>query len=197
MEICTNIGVLKVIQFFLIIVDILKVIIPIVLIVLGIIDFSKSVTTNDEKVHKKSVNVFITRLLCAVLVFALPWIIEVIMITLGDLLGEEGRTNFTDCIDNANKETIQSIENGTYGWACYVCKTDSTLKAYKQKEPMKSVMCKNWKKTTQTKEECAKDFKCYVCKTDETLKAFTAVEPMKSVMCKNWKKTDLSKEECK
>lgn len=153
-HICEIPAVLKVIQFALIILDILKIIIPIALIILGIIDFSKSVITNDEKLQKKSVNLFFKRLLYAVLVFIVPWLIEVLTITLGNLIGDTEATNFTDCLENANKDTIKKIEDGTFGMDCYVCKTDETLKKYGKKAPTRGVLCKSWKKTDLSKEEC-------------------------------------------
>lgn len=109
MDACTNSDILRVIYFFLLIVDIVKIIIPIALIVLGIIDFSKSVVTSDEKVQKKVISLFIKRLIYAVLVFAVPWIIEVLMVTLGNLAVTD-EINFTDCLENANSECIDALE---------------------------------------------------------------------------------------
>lgn len=98
MDICTNPDILKVIYFFLIILDIVKIIIPIALIVLGLIDFSKAVISNDESAQKKKANLFFKRLFYAILVFITPWFVELLMTTLGDLMNEE--INFTDCITN-------------------------------------------------------------------------------------------------
>lgn len=110
MDVCTNPEILKVIYFFLLILDIVKIVIPIALIILGLIDFSKSVIINDEKIQKKSVTLFFKRILYGVLIFAVPWIIEVLMVTLGNLLGEENKINFTDCIENANSKKIAELE---------------------------------------------------------------------------------------
>lgn len=99
MEACTNPDILKVIAFFLIIIDIVKIIIPIGLIIIGTIDFAKAVITNDENNRKKTINLFTKRMIYAILVFAVPWLVEVLMVSLGDLTAE---INFTDCIDNTN-----------------------------------------------------------------------------------------------
>lgn len=154
-HICKTPAVLRVISFFMLIIDIVKIIIPIGLIVIGIISFSKAVIANDEKAQKKAFGLFSKRLLYAVLVFVVPWIVEVLMITLGNLaVTDNTEVNFTDCIENANSETIKNIENGTYGWSCYVCKTDESLKVYKEQKPPKGILCKNWKETDLSKEEC-------------------------------------------
>ncbi len=108
-DVCTNPDILRIIYFILIIIDIVKIIIPIGLIVMGIIDFSKAVISSDEKTQKKSSRLFMNRILCAVLVFIVPWIVKVLMVVLGDILGS-GVINFTDCIQNANKETIAELD---------------------------------------------------------------------------------------
>ena len=111
MDACTNPDILRVIWFFMMILDIIKIIIPIGLIVLGIVDFSKAMITSDENTQKKSGKLFTKRLIYAVLVFTVPWLIKVFMITLGNLLGEEDEVNFTDCLENANGEYLQKLEN--------------------------------------------------------------------------------------
>lgn len=113
MDVCANPDILRVIWFGLEIVDIVKIIIPISLIILGIINFSKSVISSDEKVQKKSVNVFFKRILYAILIFIIPWLIEVFIITLGNLaVLDSDEVNFTDCLDNANSECVDALENG-------------------------------------------------------------------------------------
>lgn len=108
---CENPDILKVIYFADLILDIVRIVIPIGLIIIGMIDFSKSVTSSNEGIQKKSVNLFIKRIIYAILVFAVPWLVKTLIITLGDLA--EG-VNFTDCLENANNKTIEEIENGTF-----------------------------------------------------------------------------------
>lgn len=107
-HVCENPEILKVIQFFLIIFDAVKIIVPIALIVIGTIDFSKSVTTSDETVQKKSIQLLGKRILYAILIFAVPWIVEVIIESLGNLTKD---VNFTDCLTNANKNKIQELQD--------------------------------------------------------------------------------------
>ena len=104
---CTNPDILRVIYFGKLIVDIVKIVIPIGLIIMGMIDFSKSVVTNDDGVQKKNMKLFMKRIIFAVLVFAVPWIVEFLIINLGNLA--DG-VNFTDCLENANSEKIEELE---------------------------------------------------------------------------------------
>lgn len=112
MDACINLEILKVIWFFIMMFDIVKIIIPIALIVLGIINFSKAVITNDEKLQKKSGSLFVKRLLYAILIFIVPWLVEVFIVTLGNLDVLKGdEINFTDCLDNANNKCIGALES--------------------------------------------------------------------------------------
>ncbi|MGM9876438.1 MAG: hypothetical protein ACI310_04330 [Bacilli bacterium] len=112
---CTNPDILRVIYFAKLILDIVKIVIPVGLIIMGMIDFSKSVVTSDEAVQKKNVKLFVKRIIFAVLVFAVPWIVETLIVSLGNLT--DG-VNFTDCLENAESDCIEQIENGTFTGQC-------------------------------------------------------------------------------
>lgn len=107
LDACTNVGVLKVIYFIKLLLNIVFIVVPIGLIVLGLMDFSKSVTSGDDKEGKKNLNLFLKRLLYGVLVFCIPWIVSTFMKLLGDLTKD---VNWTDCYNNANKEYINAHE---------------------------------------------------------------------------------------
>lgn len=108
-DVCTNPDILKVIYFAKLILDIVKIVIPIGLIIMGMIDFSKSVVTSDDGIQKKNMKLFVKRIIYAVLVFAVPWIVETLIVNLGNLT--DG-VNFTDCLENAESECIEKLENG-------------------------------------------------------------------------------------
>ena len=103
MDACTNPDVLRVIYFIMKLIDVVRIIVPIGLIIVGSIDLSKSVIASDEKGQKGNLNLFIKRIIYAVLVFAVPWIVTSVMILFGNMSDEE---NFTDCLEHANKEDI-------------------------------------------------------------------------------------------
>ena len=195
MEVCTNPAVLKVIYFVLIIIDIIKILVPIALIVLGIIDFSKSVISNDEKTQKNSVNIFIKRLICAVLVFAVPWIVEVVMVAFGNL--SDG-VNFTDCIENANKGTIEKIENGTYGEACYYCPVTNNY-SWGQKPSTSCPGGINWQKQSDiTDKYSCKKHSCYYCPVTNKYLWKPGTPSEKCPGGITWEqKNNISKENCK
>jgi len=115
--VCENPEVLKVIFFGSIIVDIVKIVIPIGLIIMAMIDFSKGVTSNNDGDNKKNLSKLIKRFVYAVLIFAVPWIVKIVIISLGDLTDD---VNFTDCLKNATSEEISVLE------AKYNSTTDET-----------------------------------------------------------------------
>lgn len=104
---CENPDFVRVIFFIKLIVGILEIFIPIGLIIMGIIDFSKSVATNDEKIQKKNITTFLKRIIYAIIVFAVPWIVNVVIISLGDLTDD---VNYTDCLENATEEGIEKLQ---------------------------------------------------------------------------------------
>ena len=147
MDACTNPDILKVIYFFQLILDIIKIIIPIGLIVMGMIDFSKSVITSDENAQKKNTSLFVKRLIYGVLVFIVPWIVETLMIWLGNITEE---VNFTDCLENT--EYIEHYEQ-----------------LNKQKEvPTQTSLIKELTEANKSEEKSLKDGKKEGTSTDGT-----------------------------
>jgi len=88
-DICQNPNSLKVFKFIGNILKVAFIIIPIVLIVMGSIDFMKAVTAGKEDDIKKAQSAFIKRIIAAVLVFFVPIIVNIVMRT---VLGKEELT---------------------------------------------------------------------------------------------------------
>lgn len=104
---CENPEVLRVIYFITLLIDIVKLVVPIGLVIVGMIDFSKGVVATDEGAQKKVIKIFVKRVIYAILIFAVLWIVKTVMVNLGNLT--EG-VNFTDCLENANKDSIAKYD---------------------------------------------------------------------------------------
>lgn len=104
---CLNPDVLRIVRFVLILIDVVRFVVPMALIVYGSLDFSKAAVSGDEKAQKEKVNLFVKRLINAVALFLIPVIVEFLIVFLGDLANG---SNFTDCIQNANKEKIAELQ---------------------------------------------------------------------------------------
>lgn len=105
--VCENPEILKVIYFASIIVDIVKIIVPIGLVAMAMLDFSKGVTSGNESDNKKNLSKLIKRFIYAILIFAVPWIVKILIINLGNLT--KG-VNYTDCLENATGDKIKELE---------------------------------------------------------------------------------------
>ena len=60
------------------VVVIIKIVIPLILIILGMVDLGKAVVSSDEKAINKSVGSLIRRFIAAVVIFFVPTIISAI-----------------------------------------------------------------------------------------------------------------------
>lgn len=204
MDACTNPDILRVIWFFLIIIDIVKIIVPIGLIIMGIIDFSKAVATSDEQAQKKNANLFMKRILYAILVFAVPWIVKVVMISLGNLT--DG-VNFTDCLENANAEKIAKLdkieENKEEGLKCWQCNSPSNIYYWGKTYSSTSACPSGWHTLNiYVEEECGIE-KCWYCPTSKSY-SWSVLNPKQlgqncdGIAGGQWfAKDDITEENCK
>jgi len=95
------------------IVTILQIIIPVILIVLGMVDFSKAVITSDEKEQKAAQGRFVKRVVYALIVFLLVAIVKLIFGVIGRQTGDSA--SMSSCIDcfingkscNADGDTVK------------------------------------------------------------------------------------------
>lgn len=65
------------------VVRILQIVVPILLIVLGSIDIAKAVIAGDEKKIKEAQKPFVKRIIAAVIVFLVPWIVGIVLNLVG------------------------------------------------------------------------------------------------------------------
>lgn len=81
-NICGNGGVRNVMRIIGRIISIFKYVIPILIIVFGMLDFSKAVISNDEKAVDKAIESLIRRVISGIVVFFVPTIIWAILNTI-------------------------------------------------------------------------------------------------------------------
>ena len=62
---------------------VLKIVIPIILVVLGIVDIGKAVLSSDEKLIKDGVMKLVKRVIAAVIIFFIPTVINVLFQFIG------------------------------------------------------------------------------------------------------------------
>ena len=95
---------------------ILKIIIPLILIILGIIDVGKAVISSDEKIIKDGVFSLLKRIIAGIIIFFIPTIISVIFSFIGGF-NEEIQQDFGNCFDcltNPNGKCDTSYDDGIF-----------------------------------------------------------------------------------
>lgn len=77
--------------------NIVKLLVPVILIVMGMIDFTKAMMASDEKKMKDAQKSFITRLIASIIIFFIMAIVQFAFKQIG--AGSEYRNGFVNCID--------------------------------------------------------------------------------------------------
>ena len=106
----------NVMQAFVIIgkvVQVAKSVVPLIIIVLGMVDFGKAVASNDDKAISKAAAALIRRFIAGVVVFFIPTIILAILNLLGITNNMENNESFGTCTVCVLKPDvcIEAIEN--------------------------------------------------------------------------------------
>lgn len=99
---CTDPNLIKIIALLRSFLQLIQILIPIALIVLGSLDLGKAVISTNEDDIKKAQKTFMKRCIAAILVFLVATIV-------GFIMGFVGNTEWRDCwADNANTQTNEN-----------------------------------------------------------------------------------------
>ena len=79
MGICTDPNLLKIWRFIGILLDIVIIAVPIVLTVMGSLDFARAVIASKEDDIKKAQGTFIKRLISAAIIFFVPFVVKMLL----------------------------------------------------------------------------------------------------------------------
>ncbi len=93
------------------VVMIIKIVIPLMLIILGMVDLGKAVISSDEKSINKAVSTLIKRFVAAVVLFFIPTIVSAIFNAL-DLLGDG--TDYNTCVQCVTQTCPETAQSSTY-----------------------------------------------------------------------------------
>lgn len=124
LDACQHPTILRILYFVYLILDIVFIAVPIGLIIMLMVDFSKAVITGDEKEQIKSTKLVTNRIIYAVIIFVIPWIVNVLMIFMDTVELDIGG-DYRVCITNVN-----AIRNETQTFEFY----DALLEAEEEVE---------------------------------------------------------------
>lgn len=107
--VCSQTEALKAVIIILkFILNVVRILVPIALIVLGSIDIGKAVIAGDEKKIKEAQKPFVKRVVAAVIVFLIPWIVDVIM----NIVGSDGYRQCWNSINGDLSEFTNIVNSG-------------------------------------------------------------------------------------
>lgn len=110
LDACQNPSVLRVLYFGILFKNIFFVVAPIGLVLMIILDFSKAVIAGKEEEQKKSVQLIPKRIMYAMLIFIIPWVISILMNTVENL-GLDIGGDYNQCIKNAKSGNFEYYEH--------------------------------------------------------------------------------------
>lgn len=82
----------------LFIIRLIQIAVPFALVIWGSLDFFKALIAGDEKEMKMKRKPFIGRLVAAIIILVLPWIVKLVA---KQIAGSEDASNFWKCYDSA------------------------------------------------------------------------------------------------
>ncbi len=112
-ELCQKSGVVKSFQILGWCLLAIKIIVPILLIIMGSIDFGKAVISSDDNAIKNAINILIKRSIAAVVIFFIPTIISAVI----SLVDGSSELKDYDCLRNCISEpkTCEIPAGGVFG----------------------------------------------------------------------------------
>ncbi len=82
----------------LFVIRIIQIAVPFALVIWGSLDWFKALIAGDEKEMKAKRKPFIARLVAAIIILILPWIVKLVA---KQIAGSDNASNFWKCYDNA------------------------------------------------------------------------------------------------
>jgi hypothetical protein len=78
-DVCAKAGIVKTFQILGYVLFVLKIVVPIILMGLGAMDFGKAVLSSDEKAIKNAITIIVKRAIASVVIFFIPALISATM----------------------------------------------------------------------------------------------------------------------
>ena len=97
------------------VVTVIKIVIPLILIVLGMVDLGKAVVSSDDKQISKSVTALIKRFIAAVVVFFVPTIVSALFNALA-IMNDTEKADYNicvQCVTGGDCDTTTALGNTT------------------------------------------------------------------------------------
>ena len=144
---CDMVGVLKAFRVTRRVINIIKILVPLVLIILGSIELTKVVMSGDQNQINKSVKTLIGKVIIGILIFFIPTIVNLFV----NLVPKKSQSSFYNC---------SACFFGDDDFSSRTC--DQKIDGIQSLEKDAKEFYQNWKQVETT---CARDYKSYVTKS--------------------------------
>ena len=105
LSICSEPSIMEVMRIIVLFINIIKVVVPIILIISLMIKFAGAVTKNDQDLLNKAAKTAIPSAIAAVLIFLVPTFVDIIVrLTFPN-------SSYSECISGISKETVSAAYN--------------------------------------------------------------------------------------
>ena len=150
---CDEKDVLKAMKIIGRVVQIAKIIVPLIIIVFGMIDYSKAVLSDDEKATSKATGVLVKRIISGILVFIAPAVINGLLKVVGVIKEDVDKGSYGKCINcildvNSCGETVVNHIKCLYGFSKEEKVTIEALRDEKDEIQQKIIVTLNNEDTT-------------------------------------------------
>lgn len=171
------------------IINLIKILVPIILVVMGMVDFARATISSDEKQMKESQGRLIRRFLAGAIVFFIIAIVQFVFSAIGQ------SNDISKCVacftsgDCSGKTSELS--------ACYQCLSDSSKYLWLTKNPGKTNSCPSgYQKTSLAQDECGK-MACYQCNGNGNIYKWASINGVSDSACPSgYHIIDRTKEDC-
>ena len=105
LSICSEPSIMEVMRIIVLFINIIKVVVPIILIISLMIKFAGAVTKNDQDLLNKAAKTAVPNAIAAVLIFLVPTFVDIVVrLTFPN-------SSYSECISGISKETVSAAYN--------------------------------------------------------------------------------------
>lgn len=125
LSVCNVPEVLKIIRIVKLVITLIKVIVPIILIITGMIDYTKA--TGDGESLSKTNQLFVKKIIAAVIIFFIPTFVNIIF----NIVDPNNKT-YISCLNQATSERIEALYEKNMMQRIEAVKTDKSRADYQE-----------------------------------------------------------------
>lgn len=184
-------------QFIKNIINIVKIAVPIILVIMGMMDFAKAVVSSDEKSMKESQTKFIKRVIAAVVIFLVVTVVQLVF----RIINTDDTNEMAACIDCfINGDCSGYSSTPTIESSCYQCNSTGNY-IWSTANPGVTKACPSGyhERSDLSESECRDRFmtySCYRCNSPDNIYKWSYDSAADSACPTGYHQTGLTEDAC-